>query len=375
MRILWSSNAPWAATGYGKQTALWVPQIAALGHDVALCAFYGLLGAPITWNGIPVYPGSTVDDWALDILPGHYGHFGADLVIALMDVWAPKPYNFAEQGMRAAVWMPVDCSPVSKPDREALTACGATPIAMSRFGERQLAEAGFEPLYCPHAIDTGVFRPPVDRAALRQQMGVDDRFVVGINAANRDKHRKGFPEQFAAFARFRKKHTDALLLVHAEAEREPLGLDLRALAEHHGITDAVRFADQYEYVAGFTSDEAMATWYGCLDLFSGCAWGEGFGIPLIEAQACGVPVVTTRAASMTELCGGGWLVEGEPYWHWGYRAEWTKPSIAGIVRAYEKAYTLAGRKRAQAREFSLRYSVKRVLDEHMAPVLASLSSR
>ena len=56
MRILWSSNAPWAGTGYGNQTRTFVPRIKDLGHDMAVLAFYGLEGAQINWQGIPIYP-------------------------------------------------------------------------------------------------------------------------------------------------------------------------------------------------------------------------------------------------------------------------------------------------------------------------------
>ncbi len=56
MKILWASNAPWAATGYGMQTAQAVPRIRDAGHDIAIFASYGLNGAMQSWDGIPVYP-------------------------------------------------------------------------------------------------------------------------------------------------------------------------------------------------------------------------------------------------------------------------------------------------------------------------------
>ena len=50
MKILWHSNSPWARTGYGTQTALWVPRLAELGHEIAISAFHGLQGSPIPWT-------------------------------------------------------------------------------------------------------------------------------------------------------------------------------------------------------------------------------------------------------------------------------------------------------------------------------------
>ncbi len=44
--VLWYSNAPFAATGYGQQTAQIVPRLTAKGHKVAVAANYGIEGAP-----------------------------------------------------------------------------------------------------------------------------------------------------------------------------------------------------------------------------------------------------------------------------------------------------------------------------------------
>lgn len=44
--------------------------------------------------------------------------------------------------------------------------------------------------------------------------------------------------------------------------------------------------------------------------------GEGFGIPIIEAQAAGCPVIVTDCTAMTELCLSGWLIEkGTDFMH------------------------------------------------------------
>lgn len=371
MRILWHSDAPWHCSGYGRQTAIWARLLRSLGHEVAISAFHGLFGAPKEHDGITVYPGGD-DPFGMDVLAGHYRHFGADLVITLLDLWAADPQGF--MGLNAAHWMPVDCAMFSSADKEVLSVTQGRPVAMSRHGEKQIRAAGFDPLYVPHGIDTQVFVPPRDRQGLRRAMGLDDRFVIGVNAANQDGNRKGLAEQFRAFARFRTKHKDALLFCHTRADNRVVGgIDLTALARECGIAEHVRFCSQYEYRTGLFPDEAVAQFYGCLDVLSNTSWGEGFGLPIVEAQACGVPVVVTRASSMPELCGAGWMVGGEPYWHARHEADWVKPDIAQIVTAYQNAYAAAGNRGAKAREFALRYDMRRVLKDHWVPALEELA--
>ncbi len=55
LAIGWNSNAPWAATGYGTQTAQVTQRLKELGHDVAIFNNYGLEGSNTDWNGMTVY--------------------------------------------------------------------------------------------------------------------------------------------------------------------------------------------------------------------------------------------------------------------------------------------------------------------------------
>ncbi len=383
MKILWHSNHPEMGTGYGVQTALFAERLAKAGHEVAISAFAGLVGHPGTWRGLPVYPAGG-EPYGMDMVEGHYRHFGADLLLILVDVWCVNPEPLIGSGMNTAWWMPVDCHRVGKADTESLRQTSAQPIAFSRHGEQALTAAGFAPLYVPHGIDTSVFRPPENKTELRHILGLPtDRFIVGMNAANRDKARKSFSESFQAFAAFHKRHPEALLMVHTEWQNlfnggQPgQGLDLGALAELCGLRPGVDviFADQYALRAGMITTEEMVRFYQVCDVFLNASHGEGFGIPIVEAQACGVPVIVTDGSSMAELAGPGWKVPGQNFYAWLHDAWWVTPDVPAIARALEKALRYADSKREAAREFALAYDADRVAREYWGPALAALSTR
>ena len=139
----------------------------------------------------------------------------------------------------------------------------------------------------------------------------------GSTAANKDTIRKSYPAQLRAFAEFRRRHPEAnaLLLIHALV-RAPGALDLNAIIEDQELGQSVRFSDWYTYVTGQIKPPNLV----CLVQRAGRAeqgfpHGEGFGLPIIEAQACGTPPVVTDHSAMTELAGAGWKVGGEPFWN------------------------------------------------------------
>lgn len=374
MKILWHSNAPWAATGYGQQTRIFTPKIRDEGHDVAISAMFGLGGASSTWEGMTVYPAG-YDAYGNDALPSyalnHLGDRNHGWVITLFDVWPlNNPYL---KDFHVAAWVPIDHDPIPPKVFRFFTDLQATPLAMSRFGVDQLANFGVEALYVPHGFDP-VFEPK-DKAEAREAIGLPpDAFVVGMNAANKANkqfHRKNFDGAFQAFAEFKKRHDDVVLYAHTESTGL-IGHDLENIAAFLDID--VQFADQFNYRLGVPT-EAMPHLYSAFDVFLNPALGEGFGIPIIEAQACGVPVIVTDATAMSELAGPGWAVDGEWIWHNPNESRWKRPYVAGIVDALEEAYERASSLSEKCVEFAAPYHADRVFENHWMPALANLEER
>lgn len=378
MRVLIHSNAPWAGSGYGTQTALLATRLPGLGHEVVVSAMHGLDSRPLDWEGTLVLP-SGMRPYSNDTIGPHARRvFGDDpgLVLVLYDVWAIDPAPL--RSFATAAWAPIQSHPVPPADLEFFAASGALPIAMSRYGQRELDAVGLQPIYVPHAVDTGVFAPLSDeqRAAARRMLDIDpDAFVIAIVAANKDKTppRKAWGEQFQAFKVFRQRHPNARLLVHTLLDT-PNGINLVALVHDLEIADAVQFTDQYAQVTGLYTPWDMAGIYGCADVLSNCSWAEGFGLPVLEAQACGVPVVVSNGSAMTELCGSGWMVDTQPYWHPYARSWWHAPIIDSIGEAWEKAYQHAREPavRDKARGFALGYDVDAVMTQYWKPALEML---
>jgi glycosyltransferase involved in cell wall biosynthesis len=61
-------------------------------------------------------------------------------------------------------------------------------------------------------------------------------------------------------------------------------------------------------VAGYVPDDELLTYFAAADVFVLPSWLEGFGIPLVEAMAAGLPVVTTTGSATSEIVGDAGLV-------------------------------------------------------------------
>ncbi len=392
MKILWNSVHPELGTGYGSQTALFAPRIRDLGHDVAICAYYGLQpGFGITrWNDMIVYPADhtglnkfMLREYAEDHAAG--GKLSDVQIITLTDPWTwisrTHGGDAAFDDLRIAAWTPIDHMPIPPGLGTALRKYQARPIAMSRFGEEHLALEGFNPLYVPHGIETDVYKPmPEEALELRRKMGIsDDAFVIGMVANNQgnDPPRKAFPQVIQAFAAFHQAHPNSYLYLHCDVVGLNGGMDLTQIIELTGVPhDSVVMVDQARYLSGVVSPRSMAVAYSMFDVLANPAYGEGFGIPIIEAQACGTPVIVTDWTAMPELCGAGWRVDGDPWYDPQHGSFFMYAPIGGIYAAFESAYEKKGDQalRARAREFALQYDVDTVTETYWKPVLEALES-
>lgn len=376
--VLWWSNAPWAPTGYGTQTKAVVPRIRDLGHDIAISANYGLAGNPQVWDGITVFP-QGFQQYSQDMMFGHWQAWdaknpGPTLLLTLYDVWVMNNQHLPQVPLIAA-WTPIDHAPGPAKVIGWCRQENVAPIAMSRFGQQMMQMADIDALYVPHSVDPDVFHPD-RRAEGRDLLGVKDEFVVMMTAANKGTYpnRKAFPENLMAFAKFAERHDDAVLYLHTAIDGMG-GINLDHLLGAMKIRpEQIKFVDQFNYRMGMP-DTTLASLMAGADVFLAVARGEGFGIPVVEAQAAGTPVIVNDWTAQPELVGDGWKVPGQPDWDMAQQAWYQTPFIGAIVEALEDAYQNRQESSEKAREFAVKYGHDRVFDQHWKPTLKALTAR
>jgi glycosyltransferase involved in cell wall biosynthesis len=171
---------------------------------------------------------------------------------------------------------------------------------MSKFGQKQLQNAGYASTYIPHHVDTAVFTP-LSKERRKLEVKIDPKmFVFGMISANKDLlPRKSFGHVLLAFKRFHEAHPNSLLYIHTNPEFSG-GYPLKAHVDYLGLNDCVGFPDKYKLNFDTPKSE-MNMIYGTFDCLLSPSSTEGFCIPVIEAQATGTPVIVNDYTSMPEL--------------------------------------------------------------------------
>jgi glycosyltransferase involved in cell wall biosynthesis len=151
-------------------------------------------------------------------------------------------------------------------------------------------------IHVVHEAAAPSFRPIRDPATLdriRRRYGLADRFILYVGTIE---PRKNLPKLIAAFAR-RHKTGD---LPHQLVCAGPYGWlsrDIEELIERLEIDDALRFT-------GYVPFADLPALYSLAEMFVFPSIYEGFGLPVVEAMACGTPVVTGHVAALAEVAGG-----------------------------------------------------------------------
>jgi glycosyltransferase involved in cell wall biosynthesis len=335
------------------------------------------------FEGIMIYP-SGADSFAEDVAIGNYLDFKADMLITLKEPWCfNQLHHYAINFAPHAI---IDHSPVSSSITNRLKIAFKV-IALTRFGQRELRREGLESVYIPHGVRTDVFQP-LDKAKCKKLWFLDeDEFVVGIVALNRA--RKMIPRMLRGYKRFRELNPDVkshlMLWTNVYPARYPeefsqgvsdVGSALLPEIMNLDLGEAVRWPDEKHAVEGIPdwtneNDYNMVTLYNAMDCLLLCTGGEGFGLPLVEAQACGTPVVTTDYAGGPEQVGCGLVVPWDDYVI--YDTAGVRRPLANIDKMADALTKIMNANREKlrdkARAFALRYDWDKVIKDYWLPFL------
>jgi glycosyltransferase involved in cell wall biosynthesis len=382
MKILWHSVHPKVGSGYGQQTDVVTRALKRAGHDVVISCSYGQMGFSDYYDGMLVLPcGASANLYGNDRVTMHFNNTQSDLVWSLLDVFVLNPAVW--KGLPWAAWLPLDADPLMARNVPALQAC-RWPVAMSRFGERVLRDAGFDPLYVPHMIDDAVFYPE-DRQRVRRSLSrmwgrsdLDGQFIVCVNSANVGiPPRKNFDVIFEAWSLFAQAHDDALLYMHTDMTGAAQGGDdLSALMTLYDIDQSrVIVPHQWQYLTGMIRPEYLRYVYSASDVLLNPSLGEGFGLPAVEAQMCGCPVIQTDYSAMSELCFEGHLVPGKLA-HTAPGTRQCRVSASDVYDALELSVMWSGDPavRQRAHDGAYEYRTESVMERWMLPALDHIAN-
>lgn len=150
-----------------------------------------------------------------------------------------------------------------------------------------------------HGVDTDVFHPAQDRAALRARLGLDPDAVL-IGCFGRIRAQKGVDLLVQAGLELlpSRPRVQIIFTGRITPDNRAFADDLQARIKAAGLDGRIRFLGELPW------DQVIAH-YQALDLFAAPARWEGFGLTPLEAAACAVPTVAARVGAYEALIRDG----------------------------------------------------------------------
>lgn len=157
------------------------------------------------------------------------------------------------------------------------------------FDQVDVAYCGVDEIFGP--------LPATDVALFRNERALPDHFILFLGTLE---PRKNVHRLIRAYGQWHKAEAGIPRLVIAGAKGwyyDQIFTEVESL----GLTSSVVFP-------GYVTHQELAWWYNAADLFVYPSRFEGFGLPVLEAMACGTPVVTSNVAALPEVAGDAALL-------------------------------------------------------------------
>lgn len=295
-KVLWIGDSPTTAwTGFGRAAFEILRQVQTGMEVHALGTTYD--GCPYDRTEIPydVYPMSKGVEEVIRLVQ-------PDIILAQHDPW------YVQQWLRAAGQTPVvGIMPIDgKNCRTDYLNELAMAIWWTQTSEQEARIGGYTgpSRVIPLGVDLEKFQP-VDKARARRAIGLPenthDKFIVGCVARNQMRKRLDLVvRHFAEWVHSKNVH-DAYLYVQTAPTGEA-AYDVASLMRFERLEDRMLLVTPALYRT--LPDATQCGVFNALDVYFTCTQGEGWGLPCMEAMACGVPVVAPDWAAL-----GDWAKE------------------------------------------------------------------
>jgi len=194
-------------------------------------------------------------------------------------------------------------------------------VAMTNYGKRVLNEAGYEDLsVIYHGVDINMFKPMMMKDVAKEQLGnwlstvwkkpITLKGKCLFYACGRNSTRKDFLSLFRAWGKFAKGKEDVMLLVNSinynANDLSHFDMISKHIPYEGGESDLlwkkICFFPAQTYFRG-APEEQVGKMTATADAHVTTAFGEGFGMVMLESMACGVPVISNSYSTPPELIG------------------------------------------------------------------------
>lgn len=268
------------------------------------------------------YHPANLDRFLKILAGGNYSH-----VWLMQDTFLLSRHEFPadlarvcrEGGIKSLLYFPVDSA--LEPAWMEIVCAVDEAVAYCEYGAgeaRRLCkpgEQGHKIHVIPHGVDHSIYYPArvsgEDRARVfvgadgRSMVSPDDFLIVNVNMNQR---RKGLIQTLEIFKRIKEIHVGThgggvKLYMHMRRANEGEGVDLGVAAAQLGLGNDVLFPPEELWPRGL-DEMGLARLYNMADLLLTTSLGEGWGLPITEAMACGTPVAGPRHTSVAEIMDG-----------------------------------------------------------------------
>lgn len=325
-KVLWLGDAG-CTTGFGRVTHSIGERLVDKGHDISVLA-YNFRGDywPTT---LKLYRPNTLkseDIWGRTRIIELLAAVEPDVVVMLHDanllisLLAENSYDTEKILLRyrpILTYIPVDG--INRPPAWAeFLGKFTNVVTMSKFG--QAAFPGSKMVY--HGLDSDQFWPVSDKRPITTSTGIvcrnkaeckeafgRDKDTFLILRVDKNSGRKDWPATIQAIWPLMKRHKDITVHLHTEARNDSGILIDALLSREPELHSRFSTPDLFNSFIGWKQQDLNAL-YNSADLFVTTSRGEGFGLTIEEALACGVPVVAQNVSAIPEVVGpGGVLIE------------------------------------------------------------------